>query len=60
MLSVENIFEDSQTVRRLREDHSNQYVVNVCNEGIGDHFALLKIYDEWERRHFSKGEVFFI
>ena len=54
MLSVENIFEDSQTIRKLREDRSNSFVVHVCNEGMGDHFALLKIYDQWMHTHYSK------
>ena len=57
MLSVENIFEDAQTIRRVREDRSNEFIVNLCNEGLGDHFALLKVYDQWMHTHYSKGRM---
>lgn len=58
MLSVENIFEDAQTVRRIREDRSNEFIVKLCNEGMGDHFDLLQIYDKWVHKHYSRGDIF--
>eukprot|EP00210_Caulerpa_lentillifera_P000813 g787.t1 len=54
MLSVENIFQESHSVRKLRENGENEFIVGCVNEGLGDHFALLKIYTQWSNVYYSR------